>query len=128
MLILLAAVSVECGDPEPAPTSRKGRKKKEEVAAAQAAEEAAREAAEAAAAAAEAAAVAQWLDSGGNPEEDRRRFPYHRWVWALQVLLEATARFSRSALLCPKCSIMCDMIWLEATASTVVFTAYCATH
>jgi hypothetical protein len=83
VLILAAAVLAESGDPEPAPASRKGRKKKEEVAAAQAAEEAAREAAEAAAAAAEAAAVAQWLDSGGNPEEDRRCFPYHRWVRAL---------------------------------------------
>jgi hypothetical protein len=92
MLILAAAVSAESGDPEPAPASRKGRKKKEEVAAAQAAEEAAREAAEAAAQEAEAAAIAQWLDSGGNPEEDRRRFPYHRWVWAVHVLLEAAAR------------------------------------
>jgi hypothetical protein len=86
VLILAAAVSVESRDPEPAPASRKGRKKKEEVAAAQAAEEAAREAANTAAAAAEAASVARWLDSGGNPEEDRRRFPYHRWMWALPLL------------------------------------------
>lgn len=49
---------------------------------------------EAAAAAAEAAALADtdaaaaagggaadWLDSGASPEEDRRRFPYHRLVF-----------------------------------------------
>jgi hypothetical protein len=59
-------------DLEPPAASRKGRKKKTDTAAAEDA------AAAAAAAGSEEAALGTWLDQGASPEEDRRRFPYHR--------------------------------------------------